>query len=149
MRILRSDFPAQFVEETLRTIALLFPQANFTGSVQTTGRERTWLKKLCVAHRNLSRSIVDKRLTRCGTLQTDGRQIERFNFWRDRLIVLKEVYDDAKPTTLIQWWYDGRNGKQWYTFWVAILVLMVTTLFGVVQCVEGAVQVYKAYHPTT
>ncbi|KAK8086115.1 hypothetical protein PG994_001089 [Apiospora phragmitis] len=56
--------------------------------------------------------------------------------------------DDATPRTIAQWWHDRRNGVQWYTFWVAILVLILTTLLGVVQCVESALQVYKAYVPS-
>lgn len=63
-------------------------------------------------------------------------------------MVLKQAYDDATPKTLGQpeWWHDRRNGVQWYTFWVAILVLIITTLLGFVQMVEGAIQVYKAYY---
>jgi hypothetical protein len=33
---------------------------------------------------------------------------------------------------------------QWYTFWVAALVLGLTIVFGLIQCVEGALQVYLA-----
>jgi len=46
---------------------------------------------------------------------------------------------------LSQWWYDRRNTVQFYTFWVAILVFVMTMLFGVVQGVEGALQVYFTY----
>jgi hypothetical protein len=80
-------------------------------------------------------------------LDAKSRQIEQFRFWRDRLVILKEAFDDATPRTLSQWWYDRRNGVQWYTFWVAVLVLVLTILFGLVQCIEGGLQVYKAYHP--
>ncbi len=38
-------------------------------------------------------------------------------------MVLKQVYDESTPKTLSQWWHDRRNGVQWYTFWVAIVVL--------------------------
>ena len=84
---------------------------------------------------------------RCGNLQAEDRQIERFYFWRDRLVILKQAYDDATPNTLRQWWCGRRNGVQWYTFWVAILVLIITTFTSLTQCVEGALQVYKAYEP--
>jgi len=81
-------------------------------------------------------------------LRTDDRQIEKFKFWRDRIIILKQVFDEAKPSTLLQWWYDRRNGKQWYTFWIAVLVLILTFFFGFVQSIEGALQAYKAFHPS-
>lgn len=92
--------------------------------------------------------MLDRRLIKCGTLDAKSRQIEQFRFWRDRLVILKQAYDDATPRTFSQWWHDRRNGVQWYTFWVAILVLVLTVVFGVIQCIEGGLQVYKAYHPS-
>ncbi|KAK8062632.1 hypothetical protein PG997_014729 [Apiospora hydei] len=88
---------------------------------------------------------IDRRLGHCGRLKTELRQIERFHFWRDRLIMLKQAYDEAQPKTLTQWWHDRRNGVQWYTFWVAVLVLVLTIVFGLIQSVEGALQVYASF----
>lgn len=62
-------------------------------------------------------------------------------------MILKQAYDDATPNTLRQWWCGRRNGVQWYTFWVAILVLSITTFASLIQCVAGALQMYKAYEP--
>ncbi|KAM7190953.1 hypothetical protein V8F33_009186 [Rhypophila sp. PSN 637] len=111
--------------------------------------KQKWLTNLLLSKSTAAESYqtIDTRLTRCGSLQAEDRQIERFYFWRDRLVILKQAYDDATPSTLRQWWCDRRNGVQWYTFWVAILVLIITTLASRVQCVEGALQVYKAYEP--
>jgi hypothetical protein len=120
------------VKETLQTLALLFPQLEET---------HRWLQEVLLTQ------VLDPRVAKCGLLRTDDRQIEKFLHWRDRLITLKQVFDEAKPQTLSQWWYDRRNGKQWYTFWVAILVLILTFFFGFVQSVEGALQAYKAFHP--
>lgn len=42
----------------------------------------------------------------------------------------------------------GRNGPQWFTFWVAGVALALATLalfLTVVQAVEGALQVYLAF----
>jgi hypothetical protein len=86
------------------------------------------------------------RLIGTRNLNAERRQIENFRYWHDRLVVLKEVYDDARPNTLSQWWYDRRNGVQWYTFWVALWVLILAIFFGLVQCVVGALQVYKAFN---
>lgn len=93
---------------------------------------------------------MDECLTRCGGLPTGERRIERFSFWRDRLVVLKQAYDEATPGTMSQWWHDRRNGPQWFAFWVAGVALVFALLalfFTVVQAVEGALQVYMAYHP--
>jgi hypothetical protein len=59
--------------------------------------------------------------------------------------MLKQVFDEAQPKTIRQWWYDSRNGVQWYTFWVAVLVLVLTVVFGLVQSVEGGLQVYVSF----
>ena len=117
----------------MRSLALLFPQVEDT--------ER-WFREMS------STQSLDNRVIRCGLLRTDDRQIEKFKFWRDRIIILKQVFDEAKPSTLLQWWYDRRNGKQWYTFWIAVLVLILTFFFGFVQSIEGALQAYKAFHPS-
>ncbi|KAH7397461.1 hypothetical protein BKA66DRAFT_454396 [Pyrenochaeta sp. MPI-SDFR-AT-0127] len=127
-------FPAGLLNETQRTLALLFPPHD-----QNT---ETFLQKLD------GNNVVDKHLTYCTPLRLSERQIETYSFWHDRLILLKQAFDQSRPATLSQWWYDRRNGVQWYTFWVAIVVLFLTTFFGMVQSIEGAMQVYKAYHPT-
>lgn len=62
--------------------------------------------------------------------------------------MLKEFYDDAEPTDLEKWWRDTRNTEKWSTFWFAIVALGLTVLFGLVQSIEGAIQVYKAYVPS-
>jgi hypothetical protein len=91
---------------------------------------------------------IDAQLIKCGRLTPDDRQIQRFVYWHERLGILKEIFDDTKPRTISQFWYDRRNGVQWYTFWVAVLVLILTVFFGVIQSIEGALQAYKAYRPT-
>ncbi|KAL2141656.1 hypothetical protein VTI28DRAFT_2150 [Corynascus sepedonium] len=140
-----SVFPDGLVDETLRTLALIFPQAQFSNQQQARGARRKWLRDLRVKHRATEQTVIDHRIALCGTPQGEDRQIERFHYWRDRLVILKQTYDDATPKTLWQWWHDRRNGVQWYTFWVAILVLIITTFLGLVQAVEGALQVYKAF----
>lgn len=142
-----SLLPTGLPEETLRTLALLFPQAEFSRTLGSAHAKTTWLSSLHEKYEKTN-CLVDKRLTRCGNLNTSERQIQNFKFWRDRLVVLKQAYDEATPNNLSQWWYDRRNGVQWYTFWVAVLVLTLTILFGLIQSIEGALQVYKAYHPS-
>jgi len=145
-----SLFPDGLVDETMRTLALLFPQSEFGRShgrrpFGKSRLKREWFSRL--REKTKQHCTIDPRLTLCGNLHAEDRQIERFKFWRDRLVILKQAYDDATPGTLSQWWHDRRNGVQWYTFWVAILVLVVTTFLSLLQCVEGALQVYKAYEP--
>ncbi|PMD40618.1 hypothetical protein L207DRAFT_554320 [Hyaloscypha variabilis F] len=110
-------FPKGFIDETLRTLALLFPQS-------------------------------DKESVRlCGSLGAHGRHIEIFTYWHDRLVVVKQAFDEVEPGTLAHLWNDRRRPVQWYTLWTAVLVVLLTIFFGFVQCIEGAFQVYKAYNP--
>ncbi|KAH7027959.1 uncharacterized protein B0I36DRAFT_246390 [Microdochium trichocladiopsis] len=139
-------FPPGFIEETKHTLALLFPQGTFGAPQRGKEYKRKWLRKLTAA---AAPCAVDQRLGHCfGTLRAEQRHIERFHYWRDRLVILKQAFDEATPTTISQWWHDRRNGERWYTFWVAILVLAVTAFLGLVQCVESALQVYKAFYPS-
>lgn len=126
--------PDGLAAETLRTLSLLFP----IGDVQT----KQWLK------RQTSAQSLDTALALCDPLKLNDRQFEKFVFWHDRLVILKQAFDQSRPSTICQWWHDRRNGVQWYTFWVAIVVLFLTIFFGLVQSIEGALQVYKAFHPS-
>jgi len=126
--------PAGLVDETLRTLALLFPQNDRA--------TKKWINSLPAT------PVVDRQLNQCGQLRLDDRQIETYKFWHDRLIILKQAFDESRPATLSQWWCDRRNGYQWYTFWVAVFVLFLTIFFGMVQSIEGALQVWKAFHPS-
>jgi len=130
-----SMFPPCFIEETLRTLMLLFPRYN-------PGIKKWYQKEV-----PKSACGLDKRLIGIGNLNAEERRSENFNYWHDRLVILKEVYDEALPNTLSQFFYDRRNGPQWYTFWVALWVLVltiVTIVLAAVQCVEGGLQVYLA-----
>ncbi|KAJ5918620.1 hypothetical protein N7466_010612 [Penicillium verhagenii] len=84
---------------------------------------------------------LDPNIVRCGKI---SKQIEDYKYWHDRLIVLKREFDHSRPSNMTQWWNDRRDASQWYPLWVAI---SLTVLFGLVQSVEGALQVYKAYKP--
>ncbi|PVI00644.1 hypothetical protein DM02DRAFT_592461 [Periconia macrospinosa] len=129
-----SIYPLQLIEETLRTLALLFPKDDAPTSKYLRG-----LPDL---------PPIDRHLPSVGKLHLDDRQIETYTYWHDRLVILKQAFDESRPEVLSQWWHDRRNGYQWYTFWVAVFVLFLTIFFGLVQSIEGAMQVYKAYHPT-
>jgi hypothetical protein len=120
-------FPDGFIDETLETLALLFPQGK--RNVQK------WYNS------QLTPGELDEAVLSCGTAH---RRIERYQHWHDRLVDLQEEFDEARPSTLSQWWNDRREGTQWYSLWVAI---SFTLLFGLIQTVVGILQLYKAYHP--
>ncbi|KAL2150100.1 hypothetical protein VTH82DRAFT_7776 [Thermothelomyces myriococcoides] len=72
-------FPDGLVEETLRTLALLFPQGQFSYQHGSRGSRRKWLRKLRLKYCNVEETVIDPRLANCGTPQGEDRQIERFH----------------------------------------------------------------------
>ena len=59
-------------------------------------------------------------------------------------MVLKQTFDDSEPHKLSHWWYDDRKKVQWYTFWIAALVLVLTIVFGLIQSIAGVVQAWAS-----
>ncbi|KAH7120442.1 hypothetical protein B0J13DRAFT_457122 [Dactylonectria estremocensis] len=129
-----SPFPGGFIKETLQTLALLFPS--------TDKATKSWLQ---AQRKHVEYDNIDPTLGRCGVVRAHDRRFERFSFWHDRLVILKQAFDESQPKTLSQWWFDRRNRVQWYTFWVAVLVFVMTMVFGIIQSLEGALQVYLSY----
>ncbi|MCJ1455807.1 hypothetical protein MMC28_006163 [Mycoblastus sanguinarius] len=70
--------------------------------------------------------------------------LDDFDHWRERLSELYQVYQ-SPPVGWVQIWADRRNPLQWYTFWLALVILMLTIVFGVIQSVAGIMQASLAY----
>jgi hypothetical protein len=134
-----SVLPPGLADETLRTIAMLFPRND--------RNTRNWILSECSSAKNAIH--LDIEILSCDQIIGEQRRAEAYMFWRDELLTLKELFDQPRPTSIAQFWYDRRNKAQWYTFWIAVLILCLTIFFGLIQSIEGALQVYKAYHPTS
>jgi hypothetical protein len=99
-------FPPGLAEETLNTLALLFPSSD--------KKVEQWFQNVQKSRTETTK--LDTEVIKCGHLRAEKMQIENFKFWHDRLIILKQVFDQSRPSTLAQWWFDRRNGVQWYVF---------------------------------
>ncbi|KAL3417125.1 hypothetical protein PVAG01_11125 [Phlyctema vagabunda] len=133
-----SILPPPLIEETLRTLALLLPEHNRDVEAWFSAQQDKQSKEYKLPLDPLARE--------CGQLKIEERQIRNFSYWHDRLVILKQAFDEAEPSSIKQWWRDRRKRVQWYTFWIAAVVLALTIFFGMVQSVEGAIQVYYAIH---
>jgi hypothetical protein len=89
--------------------------------------------------------LLDSLPVRLRSLNAEERQIDNFEYWHDRLVVLKQVFDEARPASMRQLWYDRRQTHQWYTLWVVVLISGVALLLGFVQVVLSALQLRIAY----
>lgn len=70
-----------------------------------------------------------------------SRRVADYNYWRPRLLALEKAFADSSPRTLKQWWRDRRRTRDWATFWVAALALLLallSLLAGLVSTVFGA-----------
>ena len=125
-----SPLPKALIEETLRSISLLIPPI--------LGERNPWFVQQRKKHN------IDAHAGLCDRLNSSQRQIEKFLYWRDRLVLLKRTFDDAEPRNISQLWWDDRKKTQWFTFWVAVLVFIMTVFFGVIQSVAGIVQAWAS-----
>jgi hypothetical protein len=48
-----------------------------------------------------------------------------YKFWRSRLLILEKEFQDSSPRTMRQWWHDRRRWRDWATFWVAFVALIL------------------------
>ena len=122
--------PPELFSETMRSLALLFPRIN---------------TECTVLLRNESRNL-DANLR---TLTPATRHVQEYDYWRDNLLTVWEVFERSQPSTVLQWWYDRRNIVQWWTFWVAFVILTLTIIFGLISSVASIVQAWasvKALH---
>lgn len=125
--------PDRLLTETLQTLALIIPRAN---------RDcKTWFEKIHAKYaEKIDHGAGDVVLLHW------ARSPEKYTFWGQRLITIKMAYDASEPKNLGQWWHDRRRRVEWYTFWVAVLVVFLTILFGLIQSITGVMQVYYAAH---
>lgn len=78
--------PKEVIDEALNTLAFLFPKWD--------SDTRIWYRY------EASIQVLDTYMLEIGHLDADKRRIENFVYWRNRLVVLKQVFDEARPSTL-------------------------------------------------
>jgi hypothetical protein len=122
--------PQDLISETQDTLALLVPR--------TDRRVRNWYKNHQKHH------ILDPSVLSLEYLEPDHRRADHFRYWGERLKRLKRAFDDHEPNGPLQWWRDDRKPVQWWTFWIAALVLVLTIIFGFTQSITGIFQVARS-----
>ena len=117
--------PPKLFSETTMSLALLFPRTSTDCTVLL---------------RNESQSL-DANLRK---LAPAPRHVSEYGYWRDNLLTIWENFERSQPSTVLQWWYDRRNIVQWWTFWVAFVVLTLTIFFGLISSVASIVQAWAS-----
>jgi hypothetical protein len=97
------------------------------------------------------KSRVDIGLLHVGSIEAGhtSRRLGNYHFWRDRLDALRDAIDEATPPSkaLLKALSVRKQGDRWLNSWVATVAISLTLFFALVQSIEGAFQVCKAYHP--
>lgn len=100
--------PQALLRETITALNMLFPQ---------------WdpdTQSLLSKHRQTFHTVGPFR----GSRRLD---LNEFDFWRDHLLELYEEIHLAPADGWRQLWVERRNPHQYYTFWVALVVLLLST----------------------
>ncbi|KAK4139629.1 uncharacterized protein C8A04DRAFT_40552 [Dichotomopilus funicola] len=119
--------PPGLLDETVETLNLLIPQGNPPCNV--------WISK------EVSRLGLDPQLQ---YRTTTNRSTRAYSYWQGRLLDLSDAFDKTKPTGPIQWWHDRRDMGQWWNYWLVVVGITLTLLFGLIQSITGILQVVGA-----
>jgi hypothetical protein len=68
--------------------------------------------------------------------------LREFNHWTDRSLELYVEIYQAPPVSWGQLWADRRNPQQWYKFWIALVILLLTFISTIATVVQAWAAVY-------
>jgi hypothetical protein len=114
-------YPKELMNETLKTLDLLFPFGNADSRAFLQARNQPFF----ATHLSSMPRTFD---------------LGDFDYWRARLVDLYDAFN-APPFGFYQMWHDRRNPMQWWTFWLATLILILSVVF-------GTISVYTAFEQT-
>jgi hypothetical protein len=113
-------------------MSLLFPPANFETSKRT--------RRIGQKH-----SVDIEAAIEASVASDEMLDLSNYPYWQERLGEVQKAYDTARPKTMKQWWFDRRNKFEWATFWTAVVVFILTLVFGLIGSITGIMQVYAAF----
>lgn len=76
-----------------------------------------------------------------GLLRLAQLDLASYPYFGQRLKDLQDRYNRATPTTLGQLWFDRRRPVEWAILWVALVVFILTVVYGTISSVTGILQV--------
>ena len=72
------------------------------------------------------------------------RNLAHYRVWKERLALIQQTFDRSKPDSFSQWLHDKRDSDKFYTFWFAVLAIVLTLFFGLIQSITGIIQAIKS-----
>jgi hypothetical protein len=71
-----------------------------------------------------------------GPFTNSNLTLTDFDHWRDRLSELREILD-TPPVSWAQLWRDRRNPQQFWTFWIALFILLLTIMSFITSVIQA------------
>lgn len=119
-----SIIPTTLINEVLVTLHLLFP---------------IWDPSTFRMHPQLQHHMFPE-----DKVDSDHRYLSDFYHFRDRLAEIHWAFT-SPPSSWRQIWTDRRNRLQWYTFWLAFAIFVLTLVFGFIASLTACLQTRYAY----
>lgn len=118
-----TGLPNGLLDETLRTLSVLFPL--------TDAPTQDWITRMKVPELRMDRNVQAR---------WRAPSLRDFDFWRERLLDLVEKYQ-APPRNPKSIWRDRRNPVSFATFWIGLIIFFATLAFGLIASVLAGVTI--------
>ncbi|KAK5652049.1 hypothetical protein OQA88_10952 [Cercophora sp. LCS_1] len=86
-----------FFDPELMYMVVVYVTAGGSGILGSSAKRAKWLKTTCNDWQAKSGAGLDTQLFRLDALGEQAGRVKRFNYWRDRLVLLKQRHDDGAP----------------------------------------------------
>lgn len=120
-------YPDHFLEEALQTMELLFPSTST--KPKHNKRTRRYGKEY---EADLEALVVHDKVE----LSTSNYPV-----FGSRMAAIQSKYNDSRPRSLSQYWFDRRNRSEWAALWIAVLAFFIASVLGIISSVTSIVQV--------
>jgi hypothetical protein len=161
-------WPKAIVDETVCTLLLLFPDGDTRTEIILNRRRkanpslldcmlnpaegvhclfRKTFKKHDIEAERVMESAKENIIDIHPTVHPESLGLGDFKIWRDRLLELRQEVYLAPPADWHQLFRDKRNPQQYWTFWLALFILILTlvsTGAGIISTVTGFISMRLA-----
>lgn len=122
--------PNQVLHEAIQTLNLLFP-------VSDPGSEKVLMRQDLKVRFHVDEPYGGPRRL----------NLFDYNVWRDRLLEPYEDIYQSPPASWTQLWKDDRNPQQFWTFWIALFILLLTVVSTIATVWHRVFSVLAYYRP--
>jgi hypothetical protein len=143
INLISGCLPPGLLRENLMTLDIIFP---IIGDNASRGILEQGVRKHMLDKYLLDRFELDSQDHYEGPEDTlDPRDVRslytKYPYWANRLYDLWREAGDPTPITRIERWSEARRNP-WFTYWCAVVSIILVAIFGILAIGLGAVQVW-------